>query len=214
MQHRLDFKVDPNAEEGRPEGLYGNRFSYAKPEVLQKAASKPTPRPTNVLCMAAPRGDGEYSERMPPFLFRCCIPYLIYQSVDVEWILTTCYTGYLAIKAESEAVAQPPLKVFLHTGHWGSFSLVLYFALNFTHPNPTHPLGCGAFGGNKTLMALLQFAAARLAGLDTVVYHVHLYPEPVQAAATLLEGMQLTTPSEFIQAVVAKKFIWGFSDGN
>lgn len=31
--------------------------------------------------------------------------------------------------------------------------------------------GCGAFGGNRRLMAILQFAAAQLAGVDAVVFH-------------------------------------------
>ena len=31
--------------------------------------------------------------------------------------------------------------------------------------------GTGAFGGDKTLMALLQMAAARLANIDKLVYH-------------------------------------------
>lgn len=64
-------------------------------------------------------------------------------------------------------------------------------------------------------MALLQLAAARLAGLDTVVYHTHISPEPVEEAAALLDHV----PPEgslrtFIEAVVAKKFVWGHSDGN
>jgi Poly (ADP-ribose) glycohydrolase (PARG) len=40
--------------------------------------------------------------------------------------------------------------VAVHTGYWG----------------------CGAFGGNRVLMALLQVLAAGSAGLDQLVFHV------------------------------------------
>ena len=42
-----------------------------------------------------------------------------------------------------------PARVVVHTGHWG----------------------CGAFGGNRVLMALLQVVAARMAGLERLVFH-------------------------------------------
>jgi len=45
-------------------------------------------------------------------------------------------------------------KVIIHTGNWG----------------------CGAYGGNPEIMALLQMAAARLAGIDELVYHTFAPP--------------------------------------
>ena len=46
-------------------------------------------------------------------------------------------------------LAGSPARVVVHTGYWG----------------------CGAFGGNRVLMAMLQVLAARMAGLERLVFH-------------------------------------------
>lgn len=52
-------------------------------------------------------------------------------------------------------------RVVVHTGNWGT----------------------GAFGGNKVLMACIQMYAARVAGLDELVFHTF---EPSATAANPL----------------------------
>jgi len=84
-------------------------------------------------------------------------------------------------------------RVIIHTGHWGT----------------------GAYGGNKVLMAILQIAAAHLAGVDQIVYWAFSDPEAVHQAISVVDeivgsGCSLT---EFIHKVESKKFKWGLSNG-
>jgi len=71
-----------------------------------------------------------------------------YDESTIRYILTTAYTGFRAAALESRRLRQDAPTV-VHTGFWG----------------------CGAYGGNRTLMALLQFVASGLAGLDRLVFH-------------------------------------------
>jgi hypothetical protein len=110
----------------------------------------------------------------------------VYTREEIENVLVTAYTGFRAARAESSG------KLVIHTGHWG----------------------CGAFGGNRILMALLQAAAARLASVDRLVFH---YGDaagraPVEKAQALLP--KRGSPRDFIKEVVAMNFEWGVSDGN
>eukprot|EP00727_Mastigamoeba_balamuthi_P014221 m51a1_g9421 putative tyrosyl-trna synthetase (580) ;mRNA; r:369834-373843 len=76
-----------------------------------------------------------------------------YSTSQIGRIVSTAYTGFRAAVAESTALAPrspgAPPRVVVHTGAWG----------------------CGAYGGNVELMAAAQFAAARAAGVDEVVFH-------------------------------------------
>ena len=67
----------------------------------------------------------------------------------IESILTTAFTGFRAAVVESTKLRGKDASVVVHTGYWG----------------------CGAFGGNRVLMALLQLVAANMAGLERVVFH-------------------------------------------
>ena len=75
----------------------------------------------------------------------------------------------LTVVRSHQANSQDPewkKKVVIHTGNWGCG----------THseggrPRHSYPIFVGAFGGNRTLMALIQFIAARFAGVDEIVYH-------------------------------------------
>jgi len=84
----------------------------------------------------------------------------------------------------------------IHTGHWG----------------------CGAYGGNKELMALLQIGAAHLAGVDEIVYHTFGINDAVNRAVTKMDKEILTrselTISDFIDLLVDSNYAWGVSDGN
>jgi Poly (ADP-ribose) glycohydrolase (PARG) len=119
-----------------------------------------------------------------------------YQYDEIEYILTTAVTGFTAAKIESQLADTAPA-VVIHTGFWG----------------------CGAYGGNRILMALLQLLAARLARIDRLVFHTG---EPAGApsfakAQQLLERLKISSNleiAELLTAIEAMKFHWGVSDGN
>ena len=72
-----------------------------------------------------------------------------YTRDEIRRTLVTAFTGFRAAVVESARLAGGPARVVVHTGYWG----------------------CGAFGGNRVLMALLQVVAARMAGLERLVFH-------------------------------------------
>ena len=113
-------------------------------------------------------------------------------------IAVTAYTGFAAAVYESKT-AWPGAPVEIRTGFWG----------------------CGAFGGNRHAMTLLQLLAARLSGVDRVVFHAaddagldafrtgaaHL--EQVIAAGTRGESL-----AKLLERVADLDYQWGMSDGN
>lgn len=72
-----------------------------------------------------------------------------YSRRDIEYILITAYTGFFAAQIESNLASTQQPDVIIHTGFWG----------------------CGAYGGDRVLMSLLQILAARLAGINRLVFH-------------------------------------------
>jgi hypothetical protein len=118
----------------------------------------------------------------------------MYTRAQIEGVLHTACSGYAAVVAESARIA-PGARVVLHTGFWG----------------------CGAFGGNRLLMIALQAVAARLAGVDTVVFHVGPPAglDDTAAARRLLAHLPSTgTVAGFLAAVHDRGLRWGASDGN
>ena len=118
-----------------------------------------------------------------------------YQYDEIEYILTTAVTGFTAAKIESQLACADPT-VVIHSGFWG----------------------CGAYGGNRILMALLQLLAARLARIDRLVFHTG---EPAGAASfakaeQLLERLisSYLEIADLLTSIEAMKFHWGVSDGN
>lgn len=182
VERRCALATDPDPFEGRPLGLYGNRFARAKEDAIRRALTVLAP-PTlsNILAMSAiPGGVGRYTE------------------AEIHELLVTAYTGFHAAKLDSAATAGS-VAVQVHTGHWGT----------------------GAFGGHKVLMALVQLVAARLAGIDRLVYHT----VSVDGSA-LFEEATRRLDSEILPAGAAPRvvdleralyemgFVWGVSDGN
>jgi hypothetical protein len=178
VERRCALATDPDIMEGRPNGLYGNRFARAKHDAIRGALTVLTPPTTsNILAMSAPPGgSGAYDE------------------AEIRGILVTAVTGFTAARF----VGQGAGRTVVHTGHWGT----------------------GAFGGNKVLMAVLQIVAARLAGLDRLVYHTvdaegsEPYREAVRLVERLVPGGASVSVDELVSAVHAVGFVWGFSDGN
>lgn len=177
VERRCAIATNPDAEQKRPFGLYGNRFGCATEETI-RLATKPLNPPTlsNILAIAAiPSGEGSYTQ------------------AQIEYILTTAFTGFSAARVESE-----PHIVMIHTGFWG----------------------CGAFGGNKVLMVLLQLLAAHLAQIDRLIFHTSDRTGS-EALATAQEIFRnLTTAdssvkmSDLVAQIHAMDFQWGVSDGN
>jgi len=181
VERRMSIRTSPDAAAGRPNGLYGNAFERADPEVVRRATSRIDP-PTisNLVAMSAPPGG-----------------YGVYRQDVIESILTTAYTGFRAAMLESSLLRGDGTRVAVHTGYWG----------------------CGAFGGNRVLMALLQVVAAEMAGLDRLVLHTGGQggDAPLEKAVDLLRGtgsdVGITTRA-LVEEVVGMAFEWGVSDGN
>lgn len=115
-----------------------------------------------------------------------------YLDDEIEHVLTTAFTAFRA--AVSESGSGP---VAIHTGFWG----------------------CGAFGGNRVLMALLQVIAARLAGVDRLVFHSvgETGRADFNFAVRLIEkdlGGASTGSRDLVRRIAAIGFEWGTSDGN
>jgi Poly (ADP-ribose) glycohydrolase (PARG) len=117
---------------------------------------------------------------------------------QIARIVVTAVTGFAAAVAESRR-AWPAAPVEVRTGFWG----------------------CGAFGGNRHAMTLLQLLAARLAGVDRVVFYasddagLDAYRTGVRHLTQILAA---GTPGEplamLLERVADLDYQWGTSDGN
>lgn len=115
-----------------------------------------------------------------------------YTVSEIKRIITTAYSGFRAAVLESNG-----LSAVVHTGFWG----------------------CGAFGGNRVLMAMLQVIAAGMAGVDRLVFHTHTAAGTVAFNAAI-DRIRDTFPEPQIECtalvdrIAALGFKWGMSDGN
>jgi hypothetical protein len=123
--------------------------------------------------------------------------YGAYTRKDVEYVLQTACTGFTAARLETKRLAGAGAAVVVHSGFWG----------------------CGAFGGNRELMALSQILAASISGLDMLVFHTHrpagteVFTRAGQKAADLAKQGE-TGLDELLQYILAMGYRWGQSDGN
>jgi len=116
----------------------------------------------------------------------------VYTRDEIEHILITAYTGFRAAVIEEDSGP-----VGVHTGFWG----------------------CGAFGGNRELMALLQVCAAGMAGLDRLIFHTFDAEGSAALDAALMRiqdqfSSPALAPIELMEQLAAMDFEWGLSDGN
>jgi len=116
----------------------------------------------------------------------------LYSAEEIERILTTAFTGFRAAVAESGSSP-----VVVHTGFWG----------------------CGAFGGNRVLMATLQVIASHLAGVKRLKFHSvgAAGLEAFDSAVCLIEqdlGVVDIGARALAHRIAAMGFEWGTSDGN
>jgi hypothetical protein len=113
-----------------------------------------------------------------------------YSPDEIRDVLETAHIGFVACKLESGTT-----RCVVYTGNWG----------------------CGAFGGNPVLMSLLQLYAARMAGLDEVVFHMPNSSKSYRQALMLLDQVAPESqldPNDFLERVHGLDFEWGQSDGN
>ena len=118
-----------------------------------------------------------------------------YTSNQIEYVLKTAFSGFRASVLDSSEQLGRAVPVVVHSGFWG----------------------CGAFGGNRVLMVMLQIAAAGAAGLDHFVLHTGESGEPAydEARRVLAQvGKESCSPSDLIARVSGLGFEWGVSDGN
>jgi len=114
-----------------------------------------------------------------------------YTRTQIEHVVTTAYTAFRAAIEESNV----PVEVC--TGFWG----------------------CGAFGGNRELMTLLQILAARLAGVARLRFYVFDDAGRANFDAGLrgLDGVLRTSDEplpQVLDRIADLDYRWGASDGN
>ena len=118
-----------------------------------------------------------------------------YQREQIGLAIGTAYAGFRAAVLESRRTAGPDAQVAIHSGFWG----------------------CGAFGGNRIMMTLLQFLAADMAGVARLVFHVGdpIGRTSVERALALAPDLSTaTSATELIARAEALGLAWGASDGN
>ena len=119
----------------------------------------------------------------------------LYTRDQIKFILASAITGFSAAVKLSKEINEDA-EVSIHTGYWG----------------------CGAYGGNRELMPLLQIIAAYCADIDTLHFHTGGDHNGYDAALATLddimtewEGMCL---EQLIDNIMALRYDWGVSDGN
>jgi len=180
VERRCRIAVEPNADEGRPLGLYGNRFAEASEAVVRKAVTRiDPPTITNFITIAAPYWGARF-----------------YAAPEIRYSLTAAFTGFHAAMEVTKSTS-PAAETIIHSGFWG----------------------CGAFGGNRVLMTMIQLLAASAAGVRKLVYHTGDTAglSVVEEAQEHLQEIFMTptiAPNELIQHLVDRRYSWGESDGN
>ena len=180
VERRCSVATEPDPDEGRPHGLYGNEFAVASADAIRRATRRiEPPTRTNLICIAAPHGArGDYTRG------------------EIEHVLVTAYTGFRAAALESARVRGDGVAgaTIVHTGWWG----------------------CGAFGGNRVLMAVLQLLAAEMAGVEQLVVHSG-WPEDsasLDRAVRVIGGMAgVLETGALIDRLVGMRFAWGEGNG-
>ena len=121
-----------------------------------------------------------------------------YSTRQITDILQTAFSGFSAAVLESARHGVAAAHVSIHTGWWG----------------------CGAFGGNRVLMALLQILAAKMAGVGRIVFHIGSESDRYHFndALSFLDLVTAQAATNDVPAIVveieALRFHWGQSDGN
>jgi hypothetical protein len=117
-----------------------------------------------------------------------------YERHELQDVLDTAYTGFAAARQESLRLAGPGAETIVHTGFWG----------------------CGAFGGDRTVMTALQALAADLARVD-LVFHAGRGNGPADAEEALRVHAALVDAAAgvdaFLGGLLRRGPRWGVSNG-
>lgn len=110
-----------------------------------------------------------------------------YSKSEIEYALKAAACAF------EEAVKMSPKKTqtVIHTGNWG----------------------CGAFGGNKELMYLVQIIAASLAGVKELVFHAITEAVLTKAKAKFMDMPEMTF-ADIVDFLYKQEFTWESGDGN
>lgn len=118
-----------------------------------------------------------------------------YRREEIGLALATAYSGFRAAVVESRRVAGSGARVGVHSGFWG----------------------CGAFGGNRVMMTLLQVLAADMAGVDRLALHVGDSMGRTSVERAIALASELATAAgapDLIARAEQLGLAWGVSDGN
>lgn len=170
----------------------GNKFSSSSKATILRSYKYLSPHQTvNIIAIEAPKyGRGSYT------------------IAEITYILQACYTAYLAAKRldkltfninhQLKSSDSEQLKTYIHTG-W---------------------FGCGAYGGNRTIMIILQILAAKLAGIDRLIFHTVTsdYIDEQNRALDFLknlfdENQTHFTLDDLLENIHRENFQWGSSNG-
>ncbi|MEO8842042.1 MAG: hypothetical protein ABI591_08415 [Kofleriaceae bacterium] len=118
-----------------------------------------------------------------------------YTRAQIEYTLVAAYTGFAAAVEESQR-RWPGVPVEVRTGFWG----------------------CGAFGGHRELMTMLQLLAARLAGLARLRFYAfddagRTDYEAGLAALTAVLAAGDTSTNAVVDRIAGLGYVWGQSNG-
>jgi len=119
----------------------------------------------------------------------------LYTKGQITYVLNAALTGFSAAHRESMRIAGTGSRTIINTGFWG----------------------CGVFGGNRTLMTILQALAGDLAEVDIVFWAFdQMGVQIAEDAYKLYMRLRNSTVSvsEMIEELGKQKFQWGVSDGN
>jgi Na+-transporting methylmalonyl-CoA/oxaloacetate decarboxylase gamma subunit len=130
----------------------------------------------------------------------------LYTPEQIKYILHECFTAYSAAKSlanktyalNNQRNPTSPIKTYIHSG-W---------------------FGCGAYGGNRIIMIILQILAVKMAGIDKLILHTVTsnFRQEIDAAETCLKNIFNNNQSslsmdDVIDRIVTENFQWGSSNG-
>jgi len=113
---------------------------------------------------------------------------------EIELAFSTAFTGFRAALVESFRLRGDGSRAVVHTGFWG----------------------CGVFGGDRVLMAIVQILAAKAAGVFGLRFHTvdAQGTQALEEARGRLEGERRMDAESLPQRLEAMGFEWGVSDNN
>ena len=119
----------------------------------------------------------------------------LYTRDQIRFILASAITGFSAAVKLSKEINED-IEVSIHTGYWG----------------------CGAYGGNRELMPILQIIAAYCSEVSVLHFHTGGDDRGFLAALETLEEImpewEEISLDELIESILSLRYDWGISDGN